>query len=671
MDKKTIFINCAPDDHAIGEKIQEELQANGFSCYYPNDDDTVAQTFSLVEKLDEISHSGGIMVAILSESALENARFISNVQYFCELSGKKRVIVFYQTDSISRENPVALYYPQSVLVKGKNKIHASLNNVVINVKRLLGIKTPPTIPKRIPAKVIWRWALSVVILSLMAGVISFFRQEMNTPPEPIIMPATPTPIVMNIPFSQDSIDQGLIIEQSSMPLYQPKGNPKEEAPFYHQPETLTKILTFTDPAFNNVFKADEIIHHGSNIGNTDLFVVKQINEVLQISVQGQRPTYQDFAFRYYFPLSEIQYIGIRFKLGDFSGWITPEEETNVDFNLSGTECIFLGQIDMQRQLYKTDPDYFLGTTWHTLEMIFDHDQQEVITFLDGNEVDRSSQNLELNQLSQLSSSLSVFSSTEWLSLYIDEINYSVVPNQPPAENPEDAPFSLIPDELHFQSQFNDAFLEYNVSGYTDNLSMKDEQMAFHIPESVSGNEYWISLTPEPLSAVNYYAIRYRFDPMPIDPWLLGRNLSMKLVPNTKQDRVDEDSIIFSISNNSLLYPEFLMTLRPSVYSSEDESIGQFSGLYGGPDNLEAGYWHTLEYLIYPTTDSTGYHAQSRIDGFIISDGPIYLPQLEDNPETARLRLVIDVFSGAYGTQPFSGKIDEIITGYVNYDETTR
>lgn len=228
MKSETVFINCLPEDRALAERVKSRLAEAGISAYLPDEAATLSDLTVVLQKLESVRNEDGILLVLLSQKSAQDHLVISNTQYFCEITGRKRVLVICKLDDISGNNAISLYYPRSSMVNLSRNLETGIRKTVISVKRLLGIEVPKIeIPRRLNRRVVTGWATGIAILAFLVGIASFFYTQ-YTEQQRLLRAAeaaAQAPVVINIPFTDESIDQGLVVDRRALPVYQATDQP--------------------------------------------------------------------------------------------------------------------------------------------------------------------------------------------------------------------------------------------------------------------------------------------------------------------------------------------------------------------------------------------------------------------------------------------------------------
>ena len=137
----------------FAEQLKTELQKAGIQILLPEYKGELADVKTTIQQIESIAENGGVMLLLLSAKAVKDPLFISNTQYFCELTGKKQSLLFCKIEDLPKENAITLYYPRGVMINISSQLQNGMKKVVINAKRLLGMETQGMmIPKRMKNK---------------------------------------------------------------------------------------------------------------------------------------------------------------------------------------------------------------------------------------------------------------------------------------------------------------------------------------------------------------------------------------------------------------------------------------------------------------------------------------------------------------------------------------
>ena len=116
MPEKAI-INCMTAEAGLAEEVKRRLELAGIQVYFPPAALTARLQADLVEKIQTIAAGQGCMLCLLSNQAIDNSLFMSNIQLMCESAGSRRVLVTYAVETLENEGAMRLFASQALPVK--------------------------------------------------------------------------------------------------------------------------------------------------------------------------------------------------------------------------------------------------------------------------------------------------------------------------------------------------------------------------------------------------------------------------------------------------------------------------------------------------------------------------------------------------------------------------
>jgi hypothetical protein len=250
--------------------------------------------------------------------------------------------------------------------------------------------------------------------------------------------------------------------------------------------------------------------------------------------------------------------------------------------------------------------------------------------------------------------LNVSNTSDWVRIQIDEIVFGA--DQPIAQTllPEDAPYRFTPDTIDVHEDFgSEAFQQAMVFG-GEYVSQTGSVLSFLFPPGKNDASIRLQYPGKPVSENNYYAARFRFTSPDDNLWANWGGLYVEL------------------ENRNFQYPKgfFLMigTLRRELYFQGFNGMNAGANAQAYNQNAQPGNWHTLEMIIKPPEGgSQGYSVFYWVDGFFLGQG-ILEDQAQFLGPEAPLLATLNIYSGSYRTDIFSGQIDDLVIGSISSEK---
>jgi len=650
MEKHTVFLNYVPEDQTIAERIRTALNAAQIPVYVPPQNTGKDAILEITSQIETLAKNEGIMLVILSQHAIRDSLFISNIQYLCELTKERMAMLIFQIEDLPEENAVALYSSQAFLLRNGSNIEKDLEKVITRAKRMLGMEGFPLLERfPITQKVTKRVFVWIAILTFLAALVNYFHPFLGK------SNGATSKITLE-PFSGESVEQGLIVDRRFVPEYDYEDDPAAQAPFSYNPVYLFKTLTFYDPQYENLLDGTNAYESSANqITENDLWILKQSKGVFQISSSAQdnqrrNPTIE---FSYYFDPTSTTYIGIRFRMEDYLGWTDVESQMLGRMGISDFHVITLN-LNKQTMTTYFDPDmvYDLENDWHVVELVFEPDKTLITILLDGVIISSGNYPKELNlRHSQLWISNEMETTTDWVHFYIDEIRYGGNDPIPVAKTADQSAYHFSPDVIYYQNDFDEGLLSESILENAQYINISDGKINFSIPPRLDEEQEpelsTIALEEIHFSEVNYIALKYRY-----------------------LQEADECANLGIIIRNKLyfnLVNSYIEGTIEGCGSTFFENVGRnhMSRLIGTEENQQLNYWHNLELIIIPShNDENNYRVQLWADAKLVHDYGTDDPQYLTGPEQLT-SINFSVFGGFTADSYAQAEIDEIRVGYVS------
>ena len=658
MTQQTIFINFVNQDIQIARQFQDKLQIEGISCYLPPQVTNLNEHYDVVHHIEEMITNQSAMVVILSKAALSNAWFVSNVQYACELAGRRTVLVILQIEDVPKDNPIGLYYAQAVFIRAIHQPVLPLQKLISMLKHILRrTDVPKTFhQRRLPRKII-RWAFGMVAVgALTLGVSSYFLPWYSDLMSPGLAPIA-TPVVFEDPFSGESIVRGIIVDRRSLPDMPPSGDPQTEAPFFFQPTFIYKRFSFDDPVLENL----DVLNIGSQYGNRsitskDQTASRQIQGSLQVSLApggGKDSKFIKFGFPHLFTTNDMPYIGIRFYVENYAGWSDADFMNHIGFGTTfydGHLCF----LDVGRGWIMNERGEVLddaGIGWHTLEVIPSNADQLMRIYLDGDEIGQQALDMGVDQYAQLTLDLSAPYATDWVNIYIDELVFGGERPLFTAVSANDMTFLITPDVVLYDETF-DENPAFPVEIYGSGAMVRNGTFQFSIPKGREDVNIYVSIPAQPISQMNYFSMKYRILDFQTDPWSEWGTISIEL-PNP--DLALETGWSSIGVSNSRYGAEYILKAGQNMHL----------GWWGSWENFQPGAWHVMEMVIKPgSVLRDQYIIQYWHDHILVGEHEFI--DVEYFLGVHPFSVAFFINSGRHRHVDFKGEIDEIMVGGIDF-----
>jgi hypothetical protein len=658
LTEQTIFINTVLQDSQIARQIQDQLKIEDIPCYLPPQVTNLKDHYEVVNQIEAMVTNQSVMVVVLSQAALDNPWFVSNVQYACELAGRRTVLVILQIDDVPKDNPIGLYYAQAALLKATNQAELPLKKLISMIKRVLHRKDMPNTfhQRRLPKKVIG-WAFGIAVIGAFAlGVSSYFLPWYSDLMSPRLPPIA-TPVIFEDPFSGESIDRGITVDRRSLPEMPPSGVPQTEAPFFFQPAFIHKRFSFDDPALENL----DVLNIGSQYGNRsvtpkDQTASRQIQGSLQVSLapgEGIDSKFIKFGFPHVFSTREMPYIGVRFYLEDYAGWSDADLTNFIGFSTTfhdGHLCL----IDVGRGRILNEQGEVIdesGIGWHTLEIMPSNTDQVMRIYLDGDEIGQHALDMGVDRYAQLSLNLSAPYATDWVNIYIDELVFGGERPLFKTASADEMTYLMTPDVVLYDETF-DEVPAFPVEIHGSGAMVRNGTFQFSIPKGREDVNINVAIPAQPVSQMNYFSMKYRILDFQTDPWSEWGSISIRL----QSLDLAQDKGYSSIGAFDSRYgAEYIL----------QAGRNEHHGWWGSWENFQPGAWHVMEMVIKPGSDLRDqYIIQYWHDHILVGEHEIIDVEyfLGDHP----FSVAFSVDSGRPRQVDFKGEIDEIMVGGIDF-----
>ena len=659
--QEQVFINYAPEDFPLAEEIIKRLELAGLPYYIPPTLlDPVTQN-EMVEKIKSIATAHGCMLCILSNRAIKNSLFISNIQLMCESARTNRILVNYQVEQLENDHSIRLFTTQAYQVIKSGHPAKDISRIIQRIHQIIH---PPArnifqfLSRHISRKVLIRLFSIALLLGVGGSILFNALQPASTGP---ILPNS-TPVVIYVPFSGQSQDAGLTVDAPYIPIYKPDSDPAVEAPFSFKPDTILWQEDFNDPNFNDTYNAQRWNINNTWLDNISSIAVNQSNGVLQVAVApvGDHPITLDLNSKYLFNPNQLTYLGYRFRLEDYQGTILENTTFNGSFYYQTVNGQWTPNIDfngVSQKLFFNGLDIPLGTRWHTVEMLSQKDKHFVDIYLDGTKIRTLwFDDKRLVRWTYYVFDMSVSNTSDWVRVQIDEVVFGSDQPLPQAHLPENAPYRFTPDTVDLHEDFETLpYQQYLVQG-AGYVSQANGVLSFRVPAGEDNQSIRLEIPGKPIDEDNYYATRFRFTSPDIYYWANWDRFSIAL-ENKSFQYPDEHPLEIGVSHQNLI----------PYFHGQYDVYGLWT-LNAYNQGAQAGNWHTLEMVIKPPDDSSQqYTIFFWVDSYLLGEGKLQdpAPFLDDN---APLVVTIQINNGTYRHDVLSGEIDDLVIGTIAGDK---
>lgn len=655
--QEEIFINCVAEDLPYTEEIKKRLEIAGLSYNVQTAQLNPALQEEMVERIKSIAAAHGCMVCILSQKAISNSLFISNIQLMCETARNNRVLIYYQVEQLENDQNVRLFASQAYQVKKTGRASEDVSGII---KRINQIIHPPTrniitLLSGIISKKTLTWLLiAVVMLGVIASV--FVNYSQKTPSAPV--QPTSTPALIYTPFSGQSQNRGLTEDVRFVPDYQPAGDPGVEAPFYFKPGAVFEQEDINDPTYEHTY--DEQKWSFSNILNdVSSMAVTQTNGVLQMAVAPISDNSLSLVLgsKYSFNLQQVTYLGYRFRLNDYQGTI--QENTSFHghffYQMDGPQAyIDATEFDgLSQDLLNGSSGIQLGSNWHTVEMISQKDRHFVDVYLDGKKINTLSfDDEQLNRWMHFTFALDISNTTDWVRIQINNIVFGG--DQPFSQKlqPQEASYRFIPDTVDVHEDFITQANQLALRDGAEFVTQSNGLFSFRIPAGKDNPVIRFDLPTKTLNVDNDYATRFRFTSPHDNYW------------------ANYAYFFLGIENKNLSPGN---GYEIGTFRSGNDFQGHFGTNQAIDDiaydpNAQPGSWHTLEMIFKPPDESSqAYTVFYWVDGYLM--GMASLPDsVQYLDANAPLVGYIQISGGSDRQNVFSGEINDLVIGTIASDK---
>jgi hypothetical protein len=660
MMPEQVFINCMPEDFPLVEEIKKRLELAGLSYYVaPQTLNAIIQN-EIVEKIRNIATTQGCMLCLLSNWAIADSAFVSNIQLMCETVKSKKALVLYSSEQLEDDRAIRLFLPQAHRVKASGQMEADLSRLIQSIRQMIH---PPRrnlfqfLSEHFSRQVLVRWSVA----ALMLGVGGSLLYNLAKPGAKASFTPTPTPVVMLVPFSDQSINAGLDVTSARPPENKPRSDPAVEAPFAYKPAVIVEQDDFDKPAFNGDYDRGKWMVYDNRLeGIPDIFAAQQ-NGVLNLDVAPvpDRQAYLALDGRYMFNPRQVTYLGMRFRLKAYQGKV--QDNTFVDVNFTDQfinipDLSFFHLDSLAQELMTDQGSAPLGTRWHAVEIVGRADPRQVDIYLDGKKIETLAfSEFQMKLWMRNTLTLYVSNTTDWIGMQVDQIIYGAEQPLPSMQQPEQAVYHYTPDKVTLHEDFNGALNPQKIQSGNNMITQGGGVLRMSIPPGLEPNGAQLRFPTRPINENNYYATRYRYTSPADNYWDPWASFQIKVLdPTTKWG--DGFDMVFVLFRQSSAF---------GCAFGLGGSLAQFPfGQYQGSQA-----WHTLELAVQapegPGEVYTGYFwADGTLLGIVPMPGD---PARLLNPNTP-LILNVNLVSQGYHPNVFSVEVDDLVIGSLSNEK---
>jgi len=645
-----VFINCVPEDIPLARGIEERLELAGISYYTAPASLSPAIQKEMVEKIQGIAAGSGCMVCILSQKAVVDSLFISNIQLMCETARSKRVLVKYQLEGLASDQSIRLFDLQAYQVKRTKQVFEDVSIIIKRINQIIH-PAPRSILQFLSGFISRKALTRLFIAAAVMGVITSLIFNLFQKPATASINPTPTPVMIYTPFHEQSQNAGLQVDARFVPTYKSVGEPAIEAPFYFKPEIILEQEAFTDPAFDNSFDGRKWNLNHFMLDDIASMALTQTNGELQMSVAptGDNPVSLGLESKYLYNPEQVTYLGYRFRLNDYQGKIQENTVFKGSFNFADIN------FDGISQKLEDDQKISLGSRWHTMELLSQQDRHFVDVYLDGKkEKTLSYDNEQLVQWTRCVFSLKAANTTDWVRIQIDEVIFGANQALPVARQPENAPYRFVPDTIDVHEDFKTQLIQPFLTQGEGLFTQANGELSFGFPAGKEDEAIRFEFPGKPINVDNYYATRFRFTSPDDNFWSNWAGFFIGLANKNFQSPTGFDLLIG--------------TDRHEVNFKGQYGLNGIVNAFAYNQSSQAGVWHTLEMVVKPPNDSSQqFTVYYWVDGYLLGKGDLQTPaQFLD--KNAPLVATIQIYGGTYRQNIFSGEIEDLVIGTLASDK---
>jgi hypothetical protein len=655
--QEQVFINCVPEDLPFVEEIKKRLELAGLSFYVPTASlDPVTQN-ELVEKIKSIAPAQGCMLCILSNRAVSNSLFISNIQLMCETARTGRVLVNYQVEPLENDQNIRLFASQAYRVEGSGDPAIDISRIIQRIHQVLQPSSSNILQflsRNISRKVLIRLSSAALLLGVGGAILFNVLEPAPAAPE---LP-TPTPVVLYVPFSGQSQDIGLTVDARSVPEYKPETDPAQEAPFFFQPATILDQQDFTDPVFEHTYDKQKWLFTFL-LDDISSVAVTQTNGVLQLAIApvGDQLFSNSLHSKYLFNLEQLSYLGFRFRMDNYLGTIQENTFFSSEFFMVPDAALANPNIQINgiSQMLENDLGISLGSRWHSIEMVSQPEKNFFNLYLDGKKIQTipfSDENLRLWR--HFVFNLNVSNTSDWVRIQIDKVVFGADRPIPQTPLPENAPYRFTPDSVDLHEDFEIQTYQQALVVGEGFVTQTKGAISFRFPAGKENQRILFQFPGKPISENNYYATRFRFTSPDDNYWADWEAFHMGPVNLTFQSKQGFDLVIGS--------------MRQELNFQGTTGMNEVINAFAYNQNAAPGNWHVLEMIIKPpTVSSQVYTVFFWVDGYLLGSSNLQdsAPFLDTN---GPLVATIQINAGSYRQDAFSGEIDDLVIGTIASDK---
>ena len=654
-----VFINCIPEDRQVAEEIEKRLEVAGIPYFVQPAQPGPAVQKEAVEKIQAIAASKGGMLCILTQKAISDSLFISNIQLMCETAPNARVLVYYSIEQLEDDRNIRLFTAQATLVKSSGRAEQDVSRVIQKINQIIHPPEREFLPlfSRIISRRTLIGLLSVmVVLGVIASI--FFNNSQKAPPAPI--QPTSTPQLLFTPFSGQSQNRGFSQDVRSVPDYQPEGDPAVDAPFYFKPVSVFEQMDFNDPAYEHTFDGQKW-SFSSILNDVSSMAVTQTNGVLQMALApiGNNPLSLVLGSKYSYTLQQVTYLGVRFRLNDYNGRKQENTSLHAHFfdQMDGPQA-YVDAIDLDglsQVVINGSSSIPLGSRWHALELVSQNDRHFVDVNLDGKKINTLTFNDDqLSRWMHFTFALDISNTTDWMRMQIDTVVYGGDQPFPLTLKPADAPYRFTPDTIDLHEDFASGVNQLAFSSGAEFVTQSNGVISFQIPAGRDNQVIRYDLPTKPLNQDNYYATRFRFTSPNDNYWANYAYFFLGIENKNHSPGSGSDLVIGTFRNGNDFQGHF----------GTNQAIDEINW----NQNSQPGYWHTLEMIFEPPDGpSQTYTAAYWVDGFLM--GKASIPNSEHYLDAnATLVAYLQISGGSDRQNVFSGEIDDLVIGKIASDK---
>jgi hypothetical protein len=246
-----------------------------------------------------------------------------------------------------------------------------------------------------------------------------------------------------------------------------------------------------------------------------------------------------------------------------------------------------------------------------------------------------------------------------VSLQIDDVIFGGDGSGAPALRPEEAAYRFTPDTVDLHEDFSTPLTGQTLPNGSEFVTQSGGALAFRFPAGQDDQVINLRFSTKPINENNYYAMRFRFTSPDDNYWAAWERIFLGVA---NQDQSQKN-------NFKLQYLLYTTVVRhENAFSGGDGISASLPWSIFGQDRLP-GSWHTMEMIVKPPDgNSPAYTAFFWVDGHLLGMGSLNQEAAALLQGNTSLGAFIQIESGNYRQEVFSGEIDDLVIGTIASDK---